>query len=441
MREKTVRKATGLPRKLLAGKLPDYIVAAVLLLVPFQAFLAVAGAKVGGNYTLLRLVPEFALLILLFWLVFSGRLKLLWQQLSGQKLAWLVAAYLIVNLVYYGVSVAVKQLDVQAAAYGLLLNTRHVVWFAAVCAVGYRSNWLRRNWQPIALIPLAAVSVFAVLQFFVLPPDFLGHFGYQKGITISPAHTINQDTETIRAQSFLRGPNPLGAYLLVGIGLVWIAAFSRVRKYAFAVLVLAALFLSFSRSAWLGLIMSGLVWLTVTKGVWRNARENLLAAVAVAASLGILLLFLQTNHGVQNAIFHVNDRSTAELTSNEGRVAALQQGLGDVVNEPLGRGLGTAGPASMLEDTVPARNSENYFLGLGQEIGWLGMGLFIAICLVLSKLLYRQKTVLAWTMLATLVGLTLVNLLSYAWADVTLAYLWWGLAAIALTGSQKKEMA
>ena len=111
------------------------------------------------------------------------------------------------------------------------------------------------------------------------------------------------------------------------------------------------------------------------------------------------------------------------------------------MKEPFGRGIGTAGPASMPEDDVPARNSENYFLGLGQELGWLGMGLFIAICYRLGWALHKQKNTLAGAMFATLIGLTLVNLLSYAWADVTLAYLWWGLAAIALASPQVSKVA
>jgi hypothetical protein len=35
-------------------------------------------------------------------------------------------------------------------------------------------------------------------------------------------------------------------------------------------------------------------------------------------------------------------------------------------------------------------------------------------------------------LLASLAGITFVNLLSHAWTDDTLAYLWWGLAGIAL---------
>jgi hypothetical protein len=40
---------------------------------------------------------------------------------------------------------------------------------------------------------------------------------------------------------------------------------------------------------------------------------------------------------------------------------------------------------------------------------------------------------LALGLLAALLGITFVNLLSQAWTDNTLSYLWWGLAGIALS--------
>jgi uncharacterized membrane protein len=49
-----------------------------------------------------------------------------------------------------------------------------------------------------------------------------------------------------------------------------------------------------------------------------------------------------------------------------------------------------------------------------------------------AELLRRGTTVFERMLFAIFAGLTFVNVLSYAWADVTLAYLWWGLAAVAL---------
>jgi hypothetical protein len=43
------------------------------------------------------------------------------------------------------------------------------------------------------------------------------------------------------------------------------------------------------------------------------------------------------------------------------------------------------------------------------------------------------------SLLASLIGISFVNLLSHAWADDTLAYLWWGLAGIAIGTGTKSE--
>jgi hypothetical protein len=172
-----------------------------------------------------------------------------------------------------------------------------------------------------------------------------------------------------------------------------------------------------------------------------NTRLLFVSLVAALFMLFAGILLIQTNQGFKKAVFHVNDQSTAPQTSNEGRLSALREGAKDVVTEPLGRGLGTAGPASMLEDTTPARNSENYFLSVGQETGWLGLGIFIVLCHWLARALYERRNIFSRALLATFAGLSAVNMLSYAWADVTVAYMWWGLAGIALAGAPQKERA
>jgi hypothetical protein len=61
------------------------------------------------------------------------------------------------------------------------------------------------------------------------------------------------------------------------------------------------------------------------------------------------------------------------------------------------------------------------------------MLIFIAInVLVALELWARKNELLAQILLASLVGITFVNMLSHAWTDDTLSLLWWGLAGIAL---------
>jgi hypothetical protein len=289
------------------------------------------------------------------------------------------------------------------------------------------------------------VAVFALVQFVLLPNNFLTHFGYDKYATVAPYTTINQNTQTIRAQSFLRGPNPLGAYLVLGLGLL--AAVISLTKKSWRVGVLAllaglALFLSFSRSAWIGALVT-----VALVGWWRlhsrRARGILLTAlIAICLVIGGSFVLFRHSRGVQDALLHVHAGSTAEQTSNEGHLAAVRSGLTDMVHEPFGRGPGTAGPASWYNTDHGVRNSESYFLQIGQELGWAGLLLFIAINVMLAVELWRRRSSpLALGLLAALIGLTIVNQFAYAWSDETLAYLWWGLAgiALALPARAKKE--
>lgn len=413
----------------------QWIVAGVLVAVPFHAFFTVWASSAVGHYTALRLWPEMLQLLLVVWLVASGTMVRVWRGLSSLQLAVPIAVYLGLCGVYFVGALLQGDVGVQAASYGLLLSTRCITWFVLVYAAYVGVTRRSLPWGRIVLWPLFAVACFALLQFFVLPEDVLKHFGYAQGSTITPVQTINQDTTTIRAQSFLRGPNPLGAYLLLGIGLLGAATLLRQHKYALMLVSFGALFVSFSRSAWLGVVAVGVVWFALGRGLVRGRRKIFLSLLALIVLLAGLIALVQFSQGAKNALLHVNDNSTAPQTSNEDRLQALSAAAGDVITEPLGRGFGTAGPASVYSHTGEMRNSENYFLGLGQEIGWLGLGLFLVVSYRVAKRLYRNPDRFSRALLATFAGLTLVNLLSYAWADTTLAYLWWGLAAIALATS------
>lgn len=423
-----------------AVNLPSFLMAGVLALVPFHAFLTVWASTTLGHYTLLRLWPECVLLLLAGWFFVSGQLPRVWRswqdaQLGRFHLGWSILLYLLIAILYFVFALVRGRVGVQAASYGLLLATRPVVWFVLAYAVALKNSWLLRHWKKLVLVPLAIVAGFALVQFFVLPADFLKHFGYVQGSTIAPVQTINQDTSTIRAQSFLRGPNPLGAYLLLGIVLAYAGVKTQSKRGALVIVALTALAVSFSRSAWLGLPVAAVAWLAVTRGVIKDSRRIFAVLSGVLLVIMSLVILLQTNQGAKNALLHVNDNSTAPQTSNEDRLAALRQGARDVLHEPLGRGPGTAGPASVYSDAEQTRNSENYFLGLGQEFGWLGLGLFVTLSVQLALSFYRRADMVSRGLFASLIGLTLVNLLSYAWADVTLAYLWWGLAGNALASN------
>jgi hypothetical protein len=427
------------------------VLAMVLVLLPFHALLTVGYAALVGHYDLLRLWKELLLLLLLpvaGVLVFKtpglrARLAVEWKH----WLFWCIGAYIVLHVVLGLVALAKGQVNSYALVYAWVINLRLFLVFGIAYILASRSGWLRDNWQRWLVWPAVVVVGFGLLQIFVLPSDFLRHFGYGLG-TILPYETVDQKLDYIRVQSTLRGANPLGAYLVLVLTAVMALLlkeplqFKRSmkrddydRRQIFGVILLSAGLLvlvdTYSRSAYAGMVAAALA-LAVLAIHGRKAKVRLawIAAGIVVLAAGSLVL-LRDNSRFQNTFFHTDD-SSQTVSSTAEHASHIKQALSDVAHEPFGRGPGTAGPAS-VHNRQPARIAENYYLQIAQETGWLGLGLFIAIIIGVGQRLYRQRNdTLGRTLLASLVGICVVNLALHAWTDDTLALLWWGLAGIAL---------
>lgn len=415
------------------------LVVLLLVLAPFHAFLTVFAAKVFGHYTVWRLWPE--VLLLLSAMVSA---VLLWKDVAlrrvilKSRLTWLVLAYvgwLVIMAIW---SYLRHHVTKTALADGLIVDARLPLFFLAAQIVLARNDWVARNWRKVLIWPAAVVVVVGLLQIFVLPYGFLQHFGYGPA-TIMPYETVDQKLAYVRVQSTLRGANPLGAYLVVVLaGLAGIGFIKR-KPWAKAAMVLAGigtgivLTFTYSRSAYIGavLALAAVTWWAITNK--RFKRLAAMSAVIVVVAGAVSLLALRHNDRFQNTFFHTDSHSTSVQSSNDARGSALKTGAHDVLLEPLGRGPGTAGPASAHNTGQPTRISENYFLQIGQEVGWIGLALFIGVYALLAFHLWQRRSEpLPRILLASLVGLTVINLLSHAWTDETIAILWWTLAGAAV---------
>jgi len=429
-----------------SGNIANWLVAIVLVLVPFHAFLTVWGSSLIGHYTALRLWDDVILLVLfgisVYWLVRSADLR---EWFAGSLLVRLILAYTALTLLLGFVSWAKGDITPKALAYGVLVNLRIFAWFLAVLLTAQKSTWLRAKWPKLLLISAAIVVGFAVLQFTVLPHNFLSHFGYSADKNIAPIETINHNSHFIRAQSTLRGANPLGAYLVIilsALGVLYARGKRKILCGVFGAFALFALYASGSRSAWIGtaVAIAIIAWFQL-----RNKRAKLIfsgTAIALVAVASIGYLALKNNTSVQNTVLHTQTHSAVSTTSNDQHLTALRQGVKDLWRQPLGDGPGTAGPASVYNTGHPTRIAENYYVQIAQETGWLGLALFVSILTLVAMEIYSQiKTSrLALALFASFFGLAIVNLLSHAWVDDTLAYLWWGLAGIALARPLPKKV-
>ncbi len=422
------------------------MVAIVLAVLPFHATLTVFVTQFVGHYTLLRLWKELLLVPLAAVAVYIGLTRpAIRQQVLGSKLFWLTITFSLVQAAWGILALLLGNITLKALGYGWVVDIRFLVFFVSAWVVGLASPKLARWWPFLVFIPAALVVLIGLLQYFILPYDVMKYLGYSSA-TIFPYEDINHSVQYIRVMSTLRGANPLGAYLVLVVCL-WIAWAGRrfvkpVGRRSHQQLILSGLYgilgvlvlvLTFSRGAWIGLVVSVVVlaWL-----VRRHLPVRLVALVL--AVLGVLtvgfalLAFVVRDPTVQNIVLHTQDHSAIATTSDAGHSSGLQMGLHDLLHEPLGRGPGTAGPASAYNTGHPVRIAENYIVQIGQETGWIGIALFIAILGTLAYMLYRRRRqTLPLGLLAALAGLTVVGLTSHVWADDTLAYVYWGLAGLA----------
>lgn len=414
----------------------SYLSMLIILLVPFHAFLTVWGSTLVGHYTSLRLWKAVLLAVsavgVMCLLATDHKIR---KHTLSRRLVWTILAYIGLNLVWGLLAWQQHDVSLEALGYSMIVNLRFLLFFLITWSITLRVARLTAQWKRLVLVPATLVVAFGLLQAFVLPHDFLRHVGY--GPDTIPAYaTVNSDSDYYRVFSTLRGANPLGAYLLIPISVLTVLLVGAKRNWRQAALLagsLVVLFFTYSRSAWIGAALAVGTILFLSLRSAKARQMALTGAGALVAVAAVLVLAFNNNPHFQNLIFHTEDNSTVATSSNDQRASALSNGLSDVRDEPLGRGPGTAGPASYYNDGKEVRISENYFLQIGQETGVLGMALFALINAGVGYLLWlRRRDPLALSLFASLIGITFINMLSHAWTDDTLAYVWWGLAGIAM---------
>jgi hypothetical protein len=406
----------------------------IILLMPLHAFLTVWGASLIGHYTALRLWKEVLLLVCiagtLYLVVTDGKIRF---HTLTRKLAWLVIFYIALNIVWGLVALHQHTVTAKAMGYGWIVDLRFLIFFLITWAVALRTSRLRKNWRWIILLPAAIVVIFGLLEAVVLPHGFLSHFGYGPN-TIQPYETINHNQHYVRILSTLRGANPLGAYMLIPISVLTGLIISGRRSWPYVTLYIGSwltLFFSFSRSAWIGAVLT-VAAVSIQLLDRRHLKPGLLVIGALIVLGGAVFAFGHRSERFENYFTHTQTHSAVKSSSNDGHLAAMKSGLHDVLHQPFGRGPGSAGPASVYNNHPP-RIAENYYIQVAQETGWVGLLLFLLINAGVGYLLYvRRRDPLAVMLYGSLIGISFINLLSHAWADDTLAYVWWGLAGVAM---------
>lgn len=330
----------------------------------------------------------------------------------------------------------------EAVVAGLMIDLRYIAYFMLMVVLIRLYPELRGLFVRLFIAGALIVGGFALLQVFVLPPDVLSVLGYGDA-TIQPYLTVDQNPDYVRINSTLRGPNPLGAYALIGLTVVaayWLRGRRALLKRWWVIVLsvvtvgmLVALWTSYSRSALLGAVVA--VGLVVLLTVGRKLNRWVWVSLFVVgfAVVGGAYAARDTPF-ITNVVLHENAGTGAAISSNQGHASSLEDGTNRFVRQPLGAGIGSTGSASLFTDKPVI--IENQYLFIAHEAGWIGLVLFIWLFVkILWTSWKRRADWLSLAVLASGVGLGIVGVLLPVWVDDTVAIIWWGLAALAVGGS------
>lgn len=373
-------------------------------------------------------------LLTLFVITKAGYLKIFGKDL----LLRLIAAYFLLHLIL----IAFFNTDPYQKLAGLAIDLRYLLFFVLVFCVVAIAPTLRETFIKVGAFAGGLSLGFAALQATLLPDDILKNIGYSKN-TISPYLTVDKNNDFIRINGTFRGPNPLGAYIVILLSLV--SAFAIKKKKAFikykaqiiaiTIAALIALWASYSRSAFLALAIS-IFTIFMVVFARKFKVQYWLYFLAVISVLILSIFSLRSTDFVQNVVLHNNPSGGSSIDSNENHIESIQEGTNRVVLQPFGAGVGSTGSAS-LRSSEP-NIIENQYLFIAHESGWLGLGLFIVMFeLILWRLYQNKRDWLSLGVFASGIGLAIIGLFLPVWADDTVSLVWFGLAAVAL-GSHYK---
>ena len=405
---------------------------AIVLLMPFHAFLSVWAGSVLGNQAVIQSWKEIltVVLVALSLIMILKNPKLL--QRFRSPLFFAVIAFLIVALVV----TLIARPNFTAAIFGIKTDIEFLVLLGVACLVADK-NQLRRLTK-VTLVTAAIVAAIGILLSYVLPPDFLKSFGYGPN-TILPYRLIGPEAFGIRTPSTLGGPNQFGAFLILPLCISVALMIKRWRwwQVPLTMVLMGGIAASYSRSAWLGAAIGVLVILLSLIKTKKALLSIVIALVAIGTSAAYFSFNIIKNSDLSFYLLHESTVAQYSSNSTSQHGAAFSAAVTSLVEHPWGLGLGSAGPASFHGGL--ANIPENYYLQLALETGIIGVLAFLAIIVILVRRLFkgRRQSIIALALFGGLVGLSVENLFLHGWADSSTAFVFWILAGTYI-GSRKE---
>lgn len=431
------------------NKLAFFILGALILLMPFQAFLlTVARFKLGlseQEFFFFSLWKEYLLgiLLLLAGIKFI-REKKFFEILNLDKAILAFFSLVLVYFVFYEGGIEQK-----------LAGVRYDLEFFVIYFLARIFNFSVKDvkkFLKILLIASFSAIAFGLLQAFVIPPSFLVNLGYSlnwneyvKTGIIPTFEVLSQSLPGLyRIQSTFPGDIQFASFLLMllSFGLAFAIKLKEKKWWILFGFSLLALALTFTRSAWIGAIFS--LFLIILVGT--KSRRKVFGAMGITVLLvGVLLLATLSKEQIAAIIYHGENKDGQIIGSTAEHKSAVSESLDVAKKNPLGQGLGSAGPASKFAENLVI--PESWYLQIALEFGVFGLIVFLAIIGLLFKelyLIYRKSTdpflqYFSLGFLGSLVGLSVQNIFLHTWADTATAYTFWIFVGLMVSLANNKE--
>lgn len=420
----THARATQLTRRLtpwLTGGL-----AVLLAAVPFHAFVVTVLGAQFGHQLVFASWKEVLQLGIIAGVLLLALLNRNWRWLKrGANRAFITAIVFGILASWIGQGFGISWLA------GVKTTILPLVLFMTVQPLA--EYFTDKQLAKLILIPALVVAGLAIVQFLIVPTDWLMSLGYNAS-TILPYQGVHPGFDAARSFSTLGGPNQLGAYLILPT--TWLLARSlseptrqsRVISSVGFVVVLTGLTLSFSRSALLGLITSCIVLFALYVPTrWRWLVFVLSALAGYLAWLIIMQVVSMSGSALSSFLLRGSLASSGIVGGDSGHVQSILYGLQGVLDHPFGLGLGSAGPASFFSEHPLL--TENWWLQIAFELGIPGLVAVIIGWFYMFKHWHMHLDRLDRIMLATFSGLAVSSLFLHTFADSTLA-----IVALAMAG-------
>lgn len=423
-----------------AEKCAYYFALALSVYMPLHIFLSQWLSTYTGGLEVWKAAKDVILVLAVFPLLFLAFKQGAFKSTFFKRFIILGAAYVAIYMLFLLFD---RNADLISAITGSVYNTRILGYLLLgyVVANSKLGAQYARTVLKVTLVMALIVATFGVLQYF-LPKDFLTHFGYSLERGVKAMFFIDDKPDFPRVMSTLRDPNSLGAYLALPI--VYSTYFLFIKrgkqewkvlsdKWLRILLVASALCLiaTFSRSGAITVFVSVATLLLVSIRNKRAVTKKYapLALVGIVL-IGSLLFAFRNTYVYKNVVIH-SDESSAQLDPNELRVALNKDAVYRIKNNPFGEGPGTAGVVS-INNPEGVKLTENYYLQIAEEVGVVGLAMFICIFALFLLRLCAVRSNFGIIIFSVGVGIAVFSLLNHAWINEALALQWWLLSGLAV---------